>query len=57
MFAIAVLCWLLSQDFVARVVGLGIGAGCVDLPGLLAGVVGLSIELLLLGVRRLGRLG
>ena len=48
---------LVVESFVARVVGLGIGAGCVDLPGLLAGVVGLSIELLLLGVRRLGWLG
>ena len=45
------------EFFVARVVGLGIGAGCADLQGLLAGVVGLSIELLFLGVRRLGWLG
>ena len=45
------------EFFVARVVGFGIGAGCADLQGLLAGVAGLSIELLFLGVRRLGWLG
>ena len=43
-----------AEFFVARVAGLGIGAGCADLQGFLAGVAGLSIELLFLGARRLG---
>ena len=40
------------ESFASRVVGLGIGAGCVDLQGFLAEVAELNIELLFLGVQR-----
>ena len=43
--------------FVARVVGLGIGAGCADLQGFLVEAAGLNIGLLSLGVQRWGWLG
>ena len=46
-----------DELFVARVVGLGPGAGCADLQGFLVEAAGLSIGLLFLGVQRWGWLG
>ena len=40
------------ESFAARVVGLGIGAGCADLQDFLVEAAGLNIELLFLGVQR-----
>ena len=42
-----------AEFFVARVAGLGIGAGCADLQGFLVGAAGLSTGLLYYGVQRL----
>ena len=41
-----------AEFFAARVVGLGIGAGCADLQGFLVEAAGLNIGLLFLGVQR-----
>ena len=41
-----------AESFAARVVGLGIGAGCADLQGFLVEAAGLNIGLLSLGVQR-----
>ena len=46
-----------AEVFVARVDGLGLGAGCVDLLGFLVEAAGLNIGLLSLGVQRWGWLG
>ena len=46
-----------AELFAARVVGLGIGAGCADLQGFLVEAAGLNIGLLSLGVQRWGWLG
>ena len=46
-----------AELFAARVVGIGLGAGCVDLLDFLVEAAGLNIGLLSLGVQRWGWLG
>ena len=41
-----------AELFVARVVGLGLGAGCVDLQDFLVEAAGLNIGLLFSGVQK-----